>query len=150
MKKIFLLLALFTPLYAFAADAPAVADPITSFIGDVGALISGFGGMSWALKISSIIMLIIGTSKIDFVEKMFWSKLGKAQALVGPVLGLIAGFVAVNPLNAAALAAYAFAGLGANYLYELLDLAKIPEASNATVMMVINLVQSFIKKPPQA
>jgi hypothetical protein len=95
-------------------------------------------------------MLIVGTMKIDFIKHILWDKLGAAQTIVAPVLGLIAGLVSVQPFSLAAAAAYAFAGLGANFLYELLDMAKVPAASNTLVSTVIALVQSMVKRPPQA
>ena len=150
MKKFLPYLLLLFPIIAFADAAPVVAAPdaLTAWIGSVGALIAGFGGMAWYAKVSAIIMLVIGTSKLSFVENIFWNKLSPTlQTLLPAILGFLAGAVLVQPFNFGAMIAYGSAGLGANFIYELLDMAKIPAASNAMVMMVINIIQSALKRP---
>jgi hypothetical protein len=148
MKKLYalsigLLLALiFFSGKAFAIDSPI---PVGDFVTDVINAVKSFGGLSWALKISTVCMLIVASMKVELLSQYFWDKLGAAKTWVAPVLGLIGGLLTMNPITFAGALAYATAGLGANFLYELLDLAKVPAASNAIVSAIINIIQSIIK-----
>lgn len=151
MKKYlpFLLIPIFflLPHLAFA-DAAPVVDPLTAWIGSVGALISGWGGSAWYLKVSGAIMLIVGSMKVPFVENILWNRLSPTmQTLLPAILGLLAGVLSLHPLTLSGLAAYAFTGLGANLLYEILDLAEVPAASNATLLGILKFLGSFIQPP---
>lgn len=142
MKKFLLcLMVLFFPVFAFAEDLPA-----EQFLSQVLAAVAQFGGLPWMAKIASICLLLTASMKVPFIRSLLWDKLGKAQALVAPLLGLAAGILSMQPITLPGVLAYVGAGAGAIILYELLDFLKVPAASNAMVLGILNFLQSLIKK----
>lgn len=117
----------------FAMPAMAQDVPVSDFLQQVFSVISGLGGLSWALKVSAIILLVVASMKVSILRLYVWDKLGGFKAVVAPLLGLAAGLIANfgngQPLSLAGLLAYVLAGAGAIALHELLDALKgIPGA----------------------
>jgi hypothetical protein len=116
--------ALFVTGYAFA-DATVVTP--TDFLKLVSDTVQSFGGLSWMLKVAAVITVLISSMKVTFLNGLVWSKLGKAQAWVAPILGLVGGLVGLaghGPLTLQSAFAFLSAGAGAIILHELLDTVK--------------------------
>ena len=141
-----ILLICFTTCYAFAQDVAPV-----DFFTQVLTAIKTFGGLSWVLKISSIVTLLIASMKVSFLNQYLWTKLGAAQAWVAPILGLIAGILSLmsggQPLSIAALLAYLSAGSGAIILHELLDSLKALPGLGAIYVAAINVIENVLGGP---
>lgn len=117
------------PIPAPSVVAPAVDEvPATDFITQVAKAVKEFGGMPWAMKVMTIVMLLIASMKVSFMRQLLWNKIGSAQALVAPALGLLYGllahFTGGVQLTLPNVLAYVFAGAGAILLHELLDALK--------------------------
>ena len=136
------LIVLLFPIFGFAADDL----PVDQWFAQVLGAVSAFGGLSWMAKIATICMLLTASMKVPFIRGLLWDKLGSAKVFVSPLLGLAAGILAMNPNTLPGGRAYVGAGAGAIILYELLDAIKVPAASNAMVLAVLNFVQGLIKK----
>ena len=101
--------------------------PLDQFLAQVMAAIKALGGLPWALKIASIVLLIIASMKVAVVRNLIWDRLGAAKAFVAPVLGLIVGLLSMaaeGNVTVAGVFAYLFAGAGALAIHELLDAVK--------------------------
>ena len=140
---------MFTQL-AFAQSTPAPAAPDTSvgdFANQVFAAVQGFGGMSWMLKISTIVLLICATMKVSFLVPL-WNKLGNFKAAAAPVLGLVAGLLSYfgggTAFSLATLTAYMVSGAGALALHEILDMVKAIPGLGAGYVTAINFVTSYL------
>lgn len=120
--------------------APAVALVSgTDFFEQVFTLIKSFGGMSFVLKISGVITLIIASMKVSFLQTA-WNKFGSFKVFVTPLLSLVLGVLAVlvtGPFSWAAVGSYVFAGGGAVFLHEILDsLKSIPGISGLYLKLI--------------
>ncbi len=150
-----LMLTMFMSLYSFAAFTQTAVPPVvlapSDFFAQVLAAIQGFGGLSTMLKISTVIMLIIASMKVSFLNTNVWSKLGSAQVWVAPVLGLIGGALSLGtgatPVSAASIFAYVTAGAGAVFLHEILDSVKAIPGIGAIYVTIINLVEGALGGP---
>lgn len=124
------------------------------FLNQVLSAIQGFGGLSFMLKVSAIITLIIASMKVSALNQLLWSKLGSFQAWLAPILGLIAGILSLGsegPLSLAKVFAYMAAGSGAILLHELLDTVKAIPGLGAVYVAIINLIEgSIIGSKPNA
>ena len=136
------LLTCFVSCYALA-DTVSPAD----FFSQVIATVQKLGGITWALKVSSIILLVVSSLKVSFINKYFWSKLGAAQAWVAPVLGLAAGLLTVAPVSGPAVFAYLSAGAGAVVLHELLDTIKAIPGIGQIYVDLINTIEGALGGP---
>jgi hypothetical protein len=134
--SIFALIAL--PVFALAADLPA-----QDFLAQVFEAVKGLGGLSWMGKIASIMLLIVASMKVSFLRPL-WDKLGPAKAILAPVLGLIAGCIAMPSLSLQGLMAYLFAGAGAIVLHELLDALKSVPGLGGLYVGVIDFVMKLL------
>lgn len=126
------------------ADLPADM-PTDEFFNQVLALIKGFGGLSWSMKISGVVLLILATMKVSFLRPL-WDKLGNFKAIAAPVLGLLAGVLSLSlsgQLTLPGVAAYVFVGAGALTLHELLDMVKLIPGLGPIWLWVINLIQGI-------
>ena len=137
----------FLPLFVFAqaAELPAV-----DFFTQLMETVKGFGGFTGVGKISAVIVLLIASMKVSFLNQMLWSKLGKIQAAVAPVLGLIGGILMAGmngklPTPAEAMV-YISAGVGAIFLHEVLDLIKMTPGIGPMWVSLINLIEGFLGK----
>lgn len=154
MKKIGLILGvLFLSLFAIAQEVlpPAVVVvPPQDFLSQVLQVIKNFGGLTTVLKISSVILLIIASMKVSIINQLLWSKLGKAQVWVAPLLGLIAGLLDLNNAGTVTLAsvvAYVGSGAGAILLHELLDSLKAIPGLGSTYVSIIDFLKGLLKGP---
>lgn len=110
-----------------------------------------FGGASWALKVTMIIMLLIASMKVSFLDKLIWDKLGRAQALVAPLLGLIGGLLVMglqSNITLPGIFAYLAAGAGAIGLHEILDWAKAIPGLGAGYVSLINSIEGALGGNP--
>jgi hypothetical protein len=117
-----------------------------SLISAVSTVIQNFGGLSWALKIACIVLLIIAFMKVSFLSS-FWAKLGSFQAYLAPVLGLILGALTLSVSGSVTLAgvlAYLAAGSGAILLHELLDTIKAIPGLGAVYVGIIDAIESVL------
>ena len=147
MKKLFGICVLFLLSAAvFAQDVIAPQD----FITQVLSVIKSMGGSSMMVKISAIIMLIIASMKVSFLNQFVWSKLGKFQIWVAPILGLLAGILDLaggGTLSMPKVFAYLAAGAGAVFLHEILDLVKAIPGLGSAYVAVINLIEGALGGP---
>jgi hypothetical protein len=117
-----------------------------SLISAVSTVIQSFGGLSWALKIACIVLLIIASMKVSFLST-FWAKLGKFQAYAAPVLGLVLGILTLSVSGSVTLAgvlAYLAAGSGAILLHELLDTIKAIPGIGQVYVGIIDAVEGVL------
>lgn len=137
---------------------PVVVLPVepADFFAQIAAAVASFGGLSAMLKISSVIMLVVASMKVSFLNDLVWSKLGAAKVWVAPLLGLIAGVLGLGvgdaPINFASILAFVTAGAGAVALHQLLDSIKAIPGIGTMYVTVINLIQGLLggPKPPAA
>ena len=98
------------------------------FLAQVTAAIQSIGGTTAMVKISVIVLLLIASLKVSILNQLFWSKLGHAQPLIAPALGLLGGILDLwghgQPVTLPLVFAYATAGGGAVFLHEILDACK--------------------------
>lgn len=144
---------LVTPLISFAQDAAVLAP--ADFLSQVIEAVKAFGGLSQMAKISSIVLVLVASMKVSFLNELLWSKLGKLQVYVAPVLGLVAGILSLmgtgQPLTLAAAFAYLSAGAGAVFLHEILDSLKGLPGLGSIYVTIINLISGALGGPkPQA
>lgn len=115
------------------------------FLTQVLEYIKNFGGLETVLKISGAIALVISSMKVTFLKELLWDKMGSWKVLVAPVLGLIAGLVALGvagaPFTFAAISAYVFSGAGAVIVHEILDAVKTLPGISAGVLKVVDLLK---------
>lgn len=140
---------LFAAGFAMAQDAVTPGD----FLNQVLSSIQGFGGLSWFLKVSAVITLIVSSMKVSFLKTALWDKLGQAQVWVAPLLALLAGLVTVHPLSLPAILAYVGTGVGAVALHEFLDSIKAAPGLGPKIIAIINLLEGFLgggSQPPAA
>lgn len=122
------------------ADVPA-----SDFFSAILELIKSFGGMSWAVKIATVVALIISSMKVSFLRPL-WEKLGKGKAVLAPLLGLIAGVLSLSSsgqLTLSGVLAYMFVGAGALMVHELLDLLKGIPGLGALWVGLIDLIMKI-------
>lgn len=140
----FMFVALFALVIpAFAQSAP---NPDLYFLSQVIDAVKTFGGLSWAMKISTIVLLAIGSMKVSFIQPL-WAKLGAAQAFVAPLLGLVIGALSLSPFSWAGMLAYMGAGAGAIAIHELLDALKAFPGLGPMYVAVINWLESILGAP---
>jgi hypothetical protein len=141
-------LTTFVTLYAYAGNE--VITP-QDFFAQVLGVVQQLGGMSGMAKISAVILLIVASMKVSFLNDLLWSKLGAAKAWVAPLLGLIGGILGIGasgvPLDGARILAYVTAGAGAVVLHELLDSIKAVPGIGNIYLTIINIVQGWLGGP---
>lgn len=128
-----------------------VTTPVLSgsdFLSQVFAYVKGLGGISFMLKISGLITLIIASMKVSFLNNLIWSKFGNFKAFVAPLLSLIIGVISLGAGGAhitfAAIGAYLFSGGGAVILHEILDTLKAIPGIGPVYVSFINWVSSSL------
>lgn len=143
-----LIFVCFFSIGVLAADTPV--DP-ASFLGQVLDFIKGFGGLSWFGKLSGILLIVVASMKVSFLNDLIWSKLGALQAWLAPLLGLLTGIVSLlaggQPITLAALTAYLAAGAGAVALHQLLDTLKVVPGLGSVWVSIINVIESALGGP---
>ena len=111
----------------------------SDFLTQVFHYITGFGGLTFVLKISGLVALIIASMKVSFMAPV-WAKLGYFKVLATPLLSLIIGVCVLfsgSSFSYAALGSYLFAGGGAVFIHEILDCLKaIPGISPHYLNMI--------------
>ena len=117
-----------------------------SFLDDILGAVQGFGGLGWSLKIAVIVLALIGLMKITSLSS-FWDKLGSAQSLLAPALGLVFGVLMLGSNGTITLCgvfAYIGSGAGAILLNELLNAVKAIPGLGSTYISIINMIEGFI------
>lgn len=153
MKKILLALT-FAMLFLIAqfsfADVSAL--PPQDFFAQVLQAIHDFGGLPWVGKIALIVALVIASMKVSFLDDLVWNRLGKFQAWLAPVLGLVGGILGLavsgQPFSWARAFAYMSAGAGAVILHELLDTAKAIPGLGPIWVQVIAVIEGVLGGNP--
>lgn len=152
MKFIFTLLSVF--LFSFLLFAQEVAQeiPPQEFLNQVLTAIKAFGGLSTVAKISTIILIIISSMKVSFLNQLLWSKLGEAKVWVAPLLGLVGGILDLGlngtPITLASVMAYVAAGAGAILLHELLDSLKAVPGIKDVYIKAIDFIKKILGGKP--
>lgn len=141
----FLLFTILTCL-AFAVVALAAdPSPDADFVTKLFAYIQGFGGYAGLARVSGIIVLLIASMKVSFMQPL-WAKLGGLQIWLAPILGFVGGLLASlasGSFSWAAVSAYALAGGGAVFLHEILDLVKVIPGLGPIWVSIISMVESI-------
>lgn len=148
VRFLVLISLLISSALAFAADAvvPVPEMPLNEFFASVLAFGKGFSALSWQLKVSGSVALLISTVKVSFLRPA-WDKMGWAKFVVAPALGFVGGLFAVQPMNAAGIMAWTFAGAGAIVLHELMDGFKAMPGIKPLAVKVIDMIKSVLKAP---
>ncbi len=143
-----------TPAAVVAAPASGDSAP---FFAQVLEAIQKMGGLPTLLKVSTVILLLVASMKVSFLNDLIWSKLGPYKSLAGTALGLIAGLVGLfgggAPVTIASVFAYLGAGVGATGLHELLDDIKALPGIGPVYLSIISMIESVLggaKKPDVA
>lgn len=151
MKKLWalpvLLLTVFLPLMAYAQDASL---PLTDWLSQALDVVKTLmaGNVGWALKVSGVIVLIVASMKVSFLNDMVWSKLGSFQKWLAPTLGLAAGVISAFMGGSwSAVLPYLAAGMGAMYLHELLDMVKLIPGLGSVWVKVIDFIETWAGGP---
>lgn len=128
---------------AHADDALPVGDFFTQVIQTIQKL----GGLPWVAKIASIVLLVIASMKVSFLNDLIWKRLGKAQAWIAPILGLASGILMLGydgKITLPGVFAYLAAGAGALILHELLDTAKAIPGIGPLWVTVIGVIEGAL------
>lgn len=136
--------ALLLGVVAFAEDPPL---PPGDFFALVLDYIRSFGGISWVLKVSGLVTLIIASMKVSFLKSLLWDKLDGFKAWLAPILGVVMGILALasqGQLTFAGLLAYFAAGAGALVLHELLDTIKAIPGLGQVYIVIIDFIESIL------
>jgi hypothetical protein len=147
-RKIFAVSTLFMSLFlaGYAVADPSVVTP-QDFFTQVFDTIHAFGGFPWVMKISSVILLVIASMKVSFLNRMFWAHLGALQAWLAPILGLIAGVLSLaasGGITFTKIFAYLSAGAGAIILHELLDTVKAIPGLGSVYVGIIDAFEHLL------
>jgi hypothetical protein len=142
-----LLLADPSPLGYPVAVSPSPSISMEQFLVMVFENVKAFGGLSWTLKIATIVLLLIGSMKVSALRP-YWDKLGSLKAFAAPVLSLVAGILSLSvggSITLSGVTAYLFAGAGAIILHELLDAIKKAPGIGPMYIIGIEFMQKFLK-----
>lgn len=129
---------------AQAADLPA-----SDFLAQVLEAYKAFGGLGAMAKVSAVIMLLVASMKVSFLNDVLWSKLGSAKVYVAPLLGLIGGLLGVGVdghITLATIFAFVTAGAGAVFLHEILDSVKAIPGIGSAYLALINMLEGLLGK----
>lgn len=123
---------------------------MADFLGQVWAYISSFGGLSFVLKMSGLVAIIIASVKVSLLRPL-WDRLGNFKALVGPVLSLFVGVVSSlkgdHGFSLSIICAYLFSGSGAVIIHEILDILKAIPGISPTYLKMIELANRMLAGP---
>jgi len=148
VKGMFLsvLIIAFFASFALAQGALPAQNMELDFFKQIISFVQSFGGYSWGLKISGICMIIVSSMKVSFLKPL-WDKLGSFQVFAAPFLGVIIGLLNMGTFSWAKFLAYFAAGIGASYLYEILDLIKLIPGIGKIYISGIDLLKSILHAP---
>ena len=129
-------------LFSCAAAATTVTDP-RDFFFRAYLFFNGWGGLGQWLKAATTITLVVSTIKITPLNRLLWSPLGQYQTWVGPVVGLLAGFITQHA-NHEAIFVYVTAGMGSAYIHAILDMIKLIPGIGPMWVVLIDAVEAFL------
>jgi hypothetical protein len=119
---------------------------ITALLGQLISLIEGLGSMSPQAKIAAIVLFITAVWKSSFLQP-YYAALGNAANLVGPVLGLISGVLAIQPLSWGAVWTGVYGGSLAVLVVALLEAVKSIPGIGSLYVSLINWVEGLLGSP---
>lgn len=134
---------------AYALADNSVLSP-KDFLSQVWDVVQSMGGLHWAMKVSAIIVLVIASLKVSFLNDLIWSKLGELKAWIAPVLGIVSGvllLLAQGQLSLPGVFAYFSAGVGALALHELLDTIKSVKGIGPVYVGLIDAIEKALGGP---
>lgn len=147
MKKWIFLWVGLVSIPAWASDPESSQD----FFASVLAAIQSLGGLPWIGKIALIITLLVSSMKVTVLDDLVWNRLGKFQAWLAPILGLVAGILTLGAggqISLAGIFAYISAGAGALLLHELLDTVKAIPGLGPLWISLIGVVEGALGGNP--
>lgn len=131
-----------------AVVAPVADLPVMDFMSQVFAAVQGFGGLSWGLKVASVLFLVIASMKVSVLRSYTWDKVPQAlKVWLAPFLALLAGLFSLGSFDKVALAAWVFAGAGAILLQNLLEGIKQIPGIGQGVLSAISFIELLLRKP---
>lgn len=135
------------PAVTAAPVAPPEVQPV-DFLGQVFDFVKKFGGLTGVAKVTGLVLLLIASMKVTVLNQWIWQKLGEAQALVAPGLGVLAGllglFNAGQPVTWPSVFTYLVAGGGAIFVHEILDALKALPGLGAVYVSIIDLISKSL------
>lgn len=137
---------------AFSETAQATEGVYSSgdFLGQVFEWIGEFGGLSFVLKMSGFVSIVIASMKVSFFRP-YWDKLGYYKAFAAPVLSLVVGiislFVGDQTFSWSLLAAYCISGVGAHTMHEILDTTKAIPGLSPIYLKLIDTARALLGGP---
>ena len=121
---------------------------LASFLSLVFETVKGFGGLSTLPILSAVITLLVSSLKVAPITRLVWSRLGWAQVLVAPLLGVLAGILGLGaggaPVTLPLVLAYLATGAGSVFLHELLDGLKGAPALGPVYRALIGWVEALL------
>lgn len=114
----------YSSLPAYLLQQPEI--PPNDFIAQVCETVRSLGGMPAMFQISAVLMLLVSSMKVSFLNQLIWNRLGAAKAWIAPLLALVIGVLRLGPgeLTLAGVTTYLLAGTGAVFLHEFVDSFK--------------------------
>lgn len=159
-------LMLLAPLMVFAdgpaaTGVPVVIPPVpppvlvpttelAEWVTQVFALFGDLKGyVAWQFKAVAVIYVLIGSIKVSVLAPL-WDKLGKAKALVAPVLAMVAALFVTwgsGPLSLPTVFIALTTGAGALALADILGAVKQAPGVNPVWLAVVGFLEKVLKKP---
>jgi hypothetical protein len=121
---------------------------LSDFLLQVLETVKNLGGLTPLAVLSAVITLLISSLKVLPVTRLLWARLGWAQVLVAPLLGLAAGILGLGaagaPITLPLVIAYVTAGAGSVFIHELLDALKGAPGLGLVYRMALAWVEALI------
>lgn len=148
MKKIVTLAFLAASMFGIYAFAQASPISPQDFFAQVLQAVKDMGGLPGMAKISSVILLLVASMKVNLINSVVWDKLGEFKAILPLLLGILAGLLLLPQVTFPAVLAYLLTGGGAILFHQLLDMAKSVPGLGKIYVYAIDLVEKFLMSAP--
>ena len=102
------------------------------------------------VKIAGFVLLLVAIWKSSIASQFLWDKLGVYKSLVGPILGLLAGALAIQPFSWSGLLAGFMGGVFSVGLHQLLDGIKALPVVGPAYQSVINFIEGLLPQAPSS
>jgi hypothetical protein len=122
------------------------------FLSQILSAVKSFGGLSWMLKVSAVLTIVISSMKVSFFRGLVWDKLGALKPWLAPILGLLAGILTLGAgggMSLAGVMAWISAGAGAIIFHELLDTVKAIPGLGPMWVSVIDIISGLLGGAPK-